>query len=256
MSYLTIEALEVGYGAVSVINDLNLHLSQGKITALIGPNGCGKSTLLKTIARIIEPRTGEICLQQQNVHQMDSRTLARKMALLPQSPVTPEGVSVRELVGYGRAPWISRWGQLSDTDHQIVTDALTDTHLLSLADCPVTDLSGGQRQRAWIAMILAQQTELVLLDEPTTWLDIAHQVELLTLLRKLNEAGKTVVVVLHDLNQACRYCDELVVLRGGQLQAHGRPEAVFTQNLVHNVFDLSAQIGTDPVSGTPTCVPL
>lgn len=256
MSYLTIEALEVGYGEVSIIDGLNLQLAQGKITALIGPNGCGKSTLLKTIARILEPRAGQVCLQQQNVHQMDSRALARQMALLPQAPVTPEGVSVRELVGYGRAPWISRWGQLSEADHQIVTEALTETHLLSLADSPVTDLSGGQRQRAWIAMILAQQTELVLLDEPTTWLDIAHQVELLTLLRKLNEVGKTVVVVLHDLNQACRYCDDLVVLRDGQLQAHGRPEAVFTQDLIHNVFDLSAQIDVDPVSGTPICVPL
>lgn len=256
MSYLTIKALEVGYGEVSIIDGLNLQLAQGKITALIGPNGCGKSTLLKTIARIIEPHAGQVCLQQQNVHQMDSRALARQMALLPQAPVTPEGVSVRELVGYGRAPWISRWGHLSEADQQIVTDALTDTHLLPLADRPATDLSGGQRQRAWIAMILAQQTELVLLDEPTTWLDIAHQVELLKLLRKLNEAGKTVVVVLHDLNQACRYCDELVVLRDGQLQAHGRPEAVFTQDLIHNVFDLSAKIGVDPVSGTPICVPL
>ena len=256
MSYLTIDALKVGYGNQLVIDGLNLQLAQGKITALIGPNGCGKSTLLKTIARIIQPQAGSVRLQGENVHQLESRALARQMALLPQAPVTPEGVTVRDLVGYGRAPWISRWGQLSDADKTVVDDALRETHLMELADRPATDLSGGQRQRAWIAMILAQQTELVLLDEPTTWLDIAHQVELLKLLRKLNTAGKTVVVVLHDLNQACRYCDELVVLRDGALQAHGTPNEVFTSELVQQVFDLPAQIAADPVSGTPMCLPL
>lgn len=256
MSYLTINALRAGYGNHTVINGLELQLARGKITALIGPNGCGKSTLLKTIARIIEPQAGTVTLQGENVHHMDSRALACQMALLPQAPVTPEGVSVRDLVGYGRAPWISRWGQLSDADKAIVNDALGETHLLELAERPATDLSGGQRQRAWIAMILAQKTELVLLDEPTTWLDIAHQVELLKLLRKLNAAGKTVIVVLHDLNQACRYCDELVVLRDGALQAHGTPHHVFTRELVQQVFDLPAQIVADPVSGTPMCLPL
>lgn len=256
MSYLSIENLTVSYGDKVILNELNLQIPKGKITALIGPNGCGKSTLLKTVARILSPKQGQILLQGESLHKQDTRQVARKLALLPQAPITPEGVTIRELVGYGRAPWGSRWGRLSDEDRTIVQHALEQVGLLELADRPATDLSGGQRQRAWIAMILAQKTDLVLLDEPTTWLDIAHQIELLKLMRELNLQGKTIVVVLHDLNQACRYCDELVVLKQGAVQQQGTPEQVLTQKLVEEVFDLCAEIHPDPVAGSPTLVPV
>lgn len=256
MSYLSIENLTVSYGDKVILNELNLQIPKGKITALIGPNGCGKSTLLKTVARILSPKQGQILLQGESLHKQDTRQVARKLALLPQAPITPEGVTIRELVGYGRAPWGSRWGRLNDKDRAIVQHALEQVGLLELADRPATDLSGGQRQRAWIAMILAQNTDLVLLDEPTTWLDIAHQVELLKLMRELNQQGKTIVVVLHDLNQACRYCDELVVLKQGAVQRQGTPEQVLTQKLVEEVFDLCAEIHPDPVAGSPTLVPV
>ncbi|WP_271274515.1 Fe(3+) dicitrate ABC transporter ATP-binding protein FecE [Aliamphritea hakodatensis] len=252
MAYLSINNLSFTYGNRPVLQDLNLDIPQGKITALIGPNGCGKSTLLKCIARILQPQQGDITLQGDSVHRQDTRQLSQKMALLPQAPVTPEGISVKNLVGYGRAPWGNRWGRLSTGDKEIVAQALAETGLSDQAGQTVAELSGGQRQRAWIAMILAQQTDLVLLDEPTTWLDIAHQVELLQLMRKLNKQGKTVVVVLHDLNQACRYCDELVVLREGRLQAQGAPSEVFTRKLLEDTFSLSAEIHPDPVSGTPS----
>ena len=256
MSYLSIENLTVSYGDKVILNELNLQIPKGKITALIGPNGCGKSTLLKTVARILSPKQGQILLQGESLHKQDTRQVARKLALLPQAPITPEGVTIRELVGYGRAPWGSRWGRLSDEDRAIVQHALEQVGLLELADRPATDLSGGQRQRAWIAMILAQKTDLVLLDEPTTWLDIAHQIELLKLMRELNQQGKTIVVVLHDLNQACRYCDELVVFKQGAVQQQGTPEQVLTQKLVEEVFDLCAEIHPDPVAGSPTLVPV
>lgn len=256
MAYLSIENLQVGYADRIILPRLSLQIPQGKISALIGPNGCGKSTLLKTIARILTPAQGRVLLQGDDLHRLDTRAVARRLALLPQAPVTPDGVSCRELVGYGRAPWRSRWGRLSAEDRRRVDEALQQVGLAEFADRPVAALSGGQRQRAWIAMILAQQTDLILLDEPTTWLDIAHQIELLSLLRQLNEAGKTIVLVLHDLNQACRYCDELVVLRDGQLQAQGSPAQVFTTGLVQRVFDLPAEIHPDPVAGTPQLVPV
>lgn len=254
MSYLSIEGITLSYGDNTVLDGLNLQIEQGKITALIGPNGCGKSTLLKTIARILRPQHGRVLLQGQDIHQQATREISRQLALLPQAPITPEGVTIRQLVGYGRAPWSNRWGRLNDQDRQIIDQALAEVGLLEFAERPATALSGGQRQRAWIAMILAQQTDLVLLDEPTTWLDIAHQIELLNMMRRLNDNGKTVVVVLHDLNQACRYCDELIVLRNGQLQQQGSPQTVFTKELVQNVFDLQAEIHRDPIAGTPTLV--
>ena len=254
MAYLSIENLTVSYGEKVILKELNLQIPEGKITALIGPNGCGKSTLLKTVARILTPKQGKVLLQGEDLHKQDTRRVARQLALLPQAPVTPDGVTIRDLVGYGRAPWGSRWGRLSDDDRQIVQQSLEQVGLEELAERPATDLSGGQRQRAWIAMILAQKTDLVLLDEPTTWLDIAHQIELLKLMRELNQEGKTIVVVLHDLNQACRYCDELVVLKQGALQRQGPPGQVLTQQLVQSVFELDAQIHPDPVAGTPTLV--
>lgn len=256
MAYLSINNLSFRYAEKQILQNLKLEIARGKVTALIGPNGCGKSTLLKCIARILPLQQGEILLQGNNVHQQNTRQLAQQMALLPQAPITPEGVSVKDLVGYGRAPWSSRWGRLNHQDKTVIASALAETGLTEQADHDVSLLSGGQRQRAWIAMILAQQTDLVLLDEPTTWLDIAHQVELLQLMRKLNQQGKTIVVVLHDLNQACRYCDELIVLREGRLQAQGTPSEVFTRELLRETFSLAAEIHPDPVSGTPSLSPL
>ncbi|MDI3324537.1 Fe(3+) dicitrate ABC transporter ATP-binding protein FecE [Pontibacterium granulatum] len=256
MSYLSIEGLRLSYGKQIVIDNLDLEIRAGKITALIGPNGCGKSTLLKTIARVLTPERGTVRLRGEDIHLQNSRTVSQHLALLPQSPITPEGISIRDLVSYGRAPWCGRWGRLSGEDEQIVSDALEHVGLTELADQPASALSGGQRQRAWIAMILAQQTELVLLDEPTTWLDICHQIELLQMMRQLNQAGKTIVVVLHDLNQACRYCDELVVLKHGQLQRQGSPADIFTSELVSSVFDVTAEIHRDPIAGSPTLVAL
>lgn len=252
MKYLNIQQLSFSYGKHQVLKQLNLEIPEGKITALIGPNGCGKSTFLKCIARILQPQQGQVLLKGNNVHQQHTRKVSQQLALLPQAPVTPEGISVQDLVGYGRAPWGSRWGKLNVEDLTAVQDALSEVGLKELENQPVSALSGGQRQRAWIAMILAQQTDLVLLDEPTTWLDIAHQIELLKLMRKLNQQGKTIVVVLHDLNQACRYCDELVVLQEGMLVAQGTPEKVFTQHLLQQTFSLTAEIHPDPVSGTPS----
>jgi iron complex transport system ATP-binding protein len=254
MSYLNIQGLTLSYGNNTVLDDLNLKITQGKITALIGPNGCGKSTLLKTIARILKPQQGQVLLKGENIHLQDTRSVSLQLSLLPQAPITPEGVSVAELVGYGRAPWVGRWGRLTQHDYDVITCALDEVGLTELADRPVSELSGGQRQRAWIAMVLAQKTDLILLDEPTTWLDIAHQIELLKLMRRLNNSGKTIIVVLHDLNQACRYCDELVVLRNGKLQQQGVPKAIFTQQLLQNTFDLQAEVHPDPIAGTPTLV--
>ncbi|TBR41597.1 Fe(3+) dicitrate ABC transporter ATP-binding protein FecE [Marinomonas agarivorans] len=251
MAHLDVKNLSFRYPEKNILTDLSLHIAQGKITALIGPNGCGKSTLLKCMARVLMPQQGEILLQGENIHQQNTRQLSRKIALLPQAPISPEGISVKELVGYGRAPWGNRWGRLNNTDHLIVNEALAYTNLTDYQNQDVSALSGGQRQRAWIAMILAQQTDWVLLDEPTTWLDISYQVELLNLMRKLNQQGKTIVVVLHDLNQACRYCDELIVLKAGKVQAQGTPEEVLTPYLLKETFSLTAEVHTDPISGTP-----
>jgi len=254
MSYLEAKELSVSYGHKPILEGLNLTIPKHQVTALLGPNGCGKSTLLKTLNRTINQQHGSVLLQGKDTRELDPRELSRQMSLLPQSSITPEGITVRQLVGYGRAPWISRWGTMKEEDHKIVDQAMTETGVLDLADQFVCELSGGQRQRTWIAMVLAQQTELVLLDEPTAWLDIAHQIELMAIMRQLHQQGKTVIVVLHDLNQASRYCDHLVVLRDGKVAAEGAPQQVMTTQLLHQVFELDAVISNDPVSGSPMCV--
>ena len=216
---LRTENLTVSYGAQTVLDGLSLALPAGKITALLGPNGCGKSTLLNCFSRLLTPDSGEILLDEKPIAGFSARQLARRLALLPQHHLSPEGITVRELVSYGRSPWLSLWGRLSAEDNERVNVAMSQTRTRNLADRRLTQLSGGQRQRAFLAMVLAQDTPLILLDEPTTYLDINHQVELMRLMVELKRQGKTVVTVLHDLNQASRYCDHLVVLASGRVMA-------------------------------------
>ncbi|MDY4349973.1 Fe(3+) dicitrate ABC transporter ATP-binding protein FecE [Pectobacterium brasiliense] len=251
---LTTQNLTAGYGNKRILDGLSLSLPAGKITALLGPNGCGKSTLLKCFAKLLTPESGAIQLNGKPLSAFSARQLSRHLALLPQQHLTPEGITVRDMVAYGRSPWLSLWGRLSPDDRQRVQLAMEKTHIVDFADKRLTDLSGGQRQRAFLAMLLAQDTPVVLLDEPTTYLDINHQVELMKLLRELNQAGKTVVTVLHDLNQASRYCDHLVMLSGGRVMAQGSPHEVMKPALLQQVFSIDAEIHAEPVSGQPMCV--
>lgn len=253
---LVTQNLAVAYGDTTIIHDLSLTLPKGKITALIGPNGCGKSTLLKTLSRINAIKSGQVLLDDKPLKQWKDKPLAQRISLLPQVLVSPEGITVKKLVEYGRSPYISNWGKLSEVDHQHVHQAMVETGVLEFADQPVESLSGGQRQRAWIAMIIAQDADIVMLDEPTTYLDLSHQIELMKLMRSMNDKGKTVIVVLHDLNQACRYCDHLVVLKKGELITQGEPQAVFTESLLSDVFSLQAKVIDDPIAHTPMCVAL
>ncbi|WP_086981148.1 Fe(3+) dicitrate ABC transporter ATP-binding protein FecE [Vibrio aphrogenes] len=246
--------LQVSYGDTVIIKELSLTIPKGKITALIGPNGCGKSTLLKTLARIHKPKMGNVLLNNVPLNAYDDKELARELSLLPQMLVTPEGINVQRLVEYGRSPYLSHWGKLGVADKAYVAKAMQETGVSELALQPVESLSGGQRQRAWIAMILAQDTNIVMLDEPTTYLDLSHQIELMKIMREMNKQGKTVVVVLHDLNQACRYCDHLVILKQGELVAQGTPEHVFTETMLEEVFSLKAKVIQDPIAQTPMCV--
>ncbi|WP_341664902.1 Fe(3+) dicitrate ABC transporter ATP-binding protein FecE [Vibrio sp.] len=246
--------LSVAYGKQTIIANLSVSIPEGKITALVGPNGCGKSTLLKTLVRINKAKSGEVLLEGKTLSSYGDKALARSLSLLPQILVNPEGITVRKLVEYGRSPYVSHWGRLAQDDKDIVEQAMRDTGVLEFADKPVDSLSGGQRQRAWIAMVVAQDTDVVMFDEPTTYLDMSHQVELMKLIQQMNAKGKTVVVVLHDLNQACRYCDHLVVLKRGEIVEQGSPDEVMTQTLLNDVFDLKANVFRDPVSNTPMCV--
>ncbi|WP_425503884.1 ABC transporter ATP-binding protein [Ruania alkalisoli] len=239
-----------------VIDGLSLAIPPGQITAIVGANACGKSTLLRSMSRLLSPRGGQVLLDGKAVHRMPAKELARQLGLLPQSPIAPEGITVADLVGRGRHPHqriLSRW---TSADDEAVADALTVTDTVELADRPVDELSGGQRQRVWIAMALAQRTDVLLLDEPTTFLDVSHQVEVLDLLTDLNTArGTTIVMVLHDLNLAARYSDHLIALGEGALHAAGTPSEVLTPALVEAVFGLASQVIVDPVSGTPLMVP-
>ncbi|CAM3597149.1 Fe(3+) dicitrate ABC transporter ATP-binding protein FecE [Vibrio aquimaris] len=246
--------LSVAYGKQTIIANLSMSIPKGKITALVGPNGCGKSTLLKTLVRINKAKSGEVLLEGKALSSYGDKALARSLSLLPQILVNPEGITVRKLVEYGRSPYVSHWGRLAQDDKDIVEQAMCDTGVLEFADKPVDSLSGGQRQRAWIAMVVAQDTDVVMFDEPTTYLDMSHQVELMKLIQQMNAKGKTVVVVLHDLNQACRYCDHLVVLKKGEIVEEGSPDEVMTQTLLNDVFDLKANVFRDPISNTPMCV--
>jgi iron complex transport system ATP-binding protein len=254
---LEAEGLTLAYDKVEVAKDLSLTIPPGRITCIVGANACGKSTLLRALSRLLKPKMGSVLLDGQSIHRLPTKTVAMHLGILPQSPIAPEGITVADLVARGRYPhqkWFRQW---SKSDEQVITDAMLATQTLELATRPVDELSGGQRQRVWIAMALAQGTDLMLLDEPTTFLDLAHQVEVLDLLVELNqEEGRTIVMVLHDLNHACRYSHHLIAMREGRVVATGTPEEVVTEALVKDVFDLRSLVMPDPVSGTPMVVPI
>ena len=254
---LKAQDLSAGYDARLILDGLTFAVPPGRITAIVGGNASGKSTLLRTLARILAPKNGSVLLDGRIVHEMPSREVARIMGLLPQSPIAPEGITVADLVGRGRHPHhglFSRWGA---EDDRAVAGALAATGISDLAERELDTLSGGQRQRAWIAMALAQETELLLLDEPTTFLDVAHQIDVLDLLVDMNVSrGTTVVMVLHDLNLAVRYADHLIAVAEGAIHAQGAPEDVLTEHTVRAVFGLECRIILDPVSGGPAMVPI
>ncbi|WP_157015485.1 ABC transporter ATP-binding protein [Mesorhizobium xinjiangense] len=254
---LTASRLSAGYGDTEVLSGLELAVPPGRITAIVGANACGKSTLLRAMSRLIAPRQGHVLLDGKSVHRIPPRELARTLGLLPQSPIAPEGITVADLVSRGRHPHQGMFSRWTRKDDEAVAAALTATRTLELAERPVDELSGGQRQRVWIAMALAQQTEILLLDEPTTFLDISHQVEVLDLLSDLNHArGTTIVMVLHDLNLAARYADDLLAMVGGRVQVSGKPEDVLTEASVREVFGLESRIIKDPTSGRPIMLPI
>ncbi|MEV4346663.1 ABC transporter ATP-binding protein [Actinoplanes sp. NPDC049596] len=254
---LRARGLRLGYGENIVVDGLDLDVPDGAITAVVGPNGCGKSTLLRALGRLLSPRDGEVLLDGQRIDRMPTREVARIIGMLPQSPVAPDGLTVADLVMRGRHPHQNWFRQWSPTDQRIVTEALEWTDMRDLAERPVDALSGGQRQRAWISMALAQGTEMLLLDEPTTYLDLSHQIDVLDLVARLHrERGRTIVMVLHDLNLAARYAQHVVAMKDGRIVAQGPPESVFTVELLADVFGLAALVVPDPATGTPLVVPL
>ncbi|WP_426325346.1 ABC transporter ATP-binding protein [Microbacterium sp. E-13] len=253
---LSTESLTLAYGDRTIVEGLDLIIPPGRITAIVGANGCGKSTLLRALARLISPREGQVVLDGKALHGRPTKEIARTLGLLPQSPIAPEGIAVADLVGRGRHPHQKLLARWSAHDYEVVARALSSTGIQDLADRSVDELSGGQRQRAWIAMALAQETDILLLDEPTTFLDVAHQVEVLDLLTDLNvERGTTIVMVLHDINLAARYSDHLFALDSGSIVASGAPRDVVTTELIRDVFDLDALVVSDPVSGSPIVLP-
>jgi iron complex transport system ATP-binding protein len=253
---LQTRSLTLAYRERIVLADLTLDVPDRQVTSILGPNGCGKSTLLKAMARLILPAGGTICLGAERLTSMDTRLLARRLAILPQSPKAPEGITTANLVRRGRTPWRGFLAPWSDADEQICQRALDQVGLGDMANRPIDELSGGQRQRAWIALVLAQDTPYLLLDEPTTWLDLAHQLEVLGLLRRRNlEHGTTVLTVLHDLNLAARFSDHLILLGPQGLVAKGSPDDVITPDHLLNAFGLDALVVPDPVTGRPMVVP-
>lgn len=250
------EKLTLSYGDTIIINELDIEIPKGEITVFIGGNGCGKSTLLRSIARLLKPQSGSILLEGEAISKLSTKEVARRMAILPQSPTAPEGLTVLQLVKQGRYPYQSWLKQWSEEDEAKVTSALVATGIDHLQDRTVDSLSGGQRQRAWIAMTLAQDTDIILLDEPTTYLDMTHQIEILDLLYELNEKeGRTILMVLHDLNLACRYAHNIVAIKDQKIFAQGKPEVVINCGLVKNVFGMDCEVTVDPLFGTPLCIP-
>ncbi|MFG2333195.1 ABC transporter ATP-binding protein [Streptomyces sp. NPDC048604] len=253
---LTGTGLRLGYGDRVVSQDLDLTVPAGKVTALVGPNACGKSTALRALARLLKPSDGAVHLNGDDIAGLSAREFALRLALLPQTPSAPDGITVRDLVARGRTPHQRWWRQWSSADEAAVDAALTATGAADLATRSIDELSGGQRQRVWIAMALAQDTPVLLLDEPTTYLDLAHQVDVLELVAELNRTdGRTVVMVLHELNLACRYADHLIAMRDGDVVAAGAPSEVVTPDLVQDVFGLRTTVIPCPVAGTPLVVP-
>ena len=249
--------LTLGYDDRLVVSDVDLDLPDGAVTVIVGANACGKSTLLRGMARLLRPRSGAALLDGQDIHRLPTRRVARTLGLLPQNPIAPEGVTVVDLVSRGRHPHHGPFSRWTAEDDRIVAEALRLTDTTALATRVVDELSGGQRQRVWIAMALAQGTELLLLDEPTTYLDLAHQVEMLDLLRDLNaQRGTTIVMVLHELNLASRYADHVIAMKDGRVARRGTPRDVVTAELVEDVFGLRSQVVPCPVTGAPMVVPI
>jgi len=256
MTTLTTQNLGLRYGTRQVFADLNLTLPAGKVTTIVGANGSGKSTLLRSLSRLLAPDRGAVLLNGQDVHRLPARIVAQQLAILPQGPTAPEGLTVEELVWFGRHPHQGVFGSRTQADRDMVDTALDQTGMRVFASRPLDSLSGGQRQRAWIAMSLAQGTGTLLLDEPTTYLDLSHQLEVLHLVRRLNEQdGKTIVMVLHDLNQAVRYSDEIVAVQDGRVYAQGDPGEIVTDGLLRDVFGLRAHVLRDPDTGRPHFIP-
>jgi len=251
---LETQALCLGYGDKRIVDDLSLSIPQGKVTAIVGPNGCGKSTLLAGMARLLKPESGAVLLDGKAINTMRTRDVARKLALLPQDAVAPDGLTAEDLIQFGRQPHKGMLRQWSAQDAEIVAAALRATDLTELAHRPLESMSGGQRQRAWIAMAISQSTPLLLLDEPTSALDLGHQIEVLELIRDLAQAGKTILMVIHDLPSACRYADHLVAMHGGRIVAQGTPHAIVTPELVETLYDVRCQLIPDPHDGTPLIV--
>lgn len=256
-STLSARGLRLGYDGRPVVHGVTAEIPAGRVTMIVGPNACGKSTLLRGLARLLTPEAGEVLLDGADIHSVPTKEVAARLGILPQTPVAPDGIRVLDLVGRGRYPhqgWFRRW---TAADDEAVAEALTATDTLDLAERPVDELSGGQRQRVWIAVALAQRTGLLLLDEPTTYLDLPHQVEVLDLVTDLNKnRGTTVVVVLHDLNLACRYGDHLIAMKDGAIVAEGPPAEVVSEEAVREIFGMDCRVVTDEVSGTPLVLPI
>lgn len=255
MNCITTKNLNISYGNIDIVKNLNLSIPKGKITTIIGANGCGKSTILKTIGRIINPKSGNIYVNEKDIHTQNPKDLAKEMAVLPQSPQAPSGLTVEELISYGRFPHQSGFGKAKKEDKDIVKWALEVTGILEFKDRDIDDLSGGQRQRAWIAMALAQETDILLLDEPTTYLDLAHQLEILKLLENLNKKeGRTIVMVIHELNNAARFADHMIGVKKGSVVCEGSADKVMTKENLRELFNIDAEIVKDPRTQRPVCI--
>ncbi|GGA42625.1 ABC transporter ATP-binding protein [Paenibacillus physcomitrellae] len=248
--------LDIAYEERLIVEDLNIKIPDGKITALVGANGSGKSTILKTMARIHGPKNGSVLLNGKSIHKQSTREVAKQLAILPQNPTAPDGLTVYELVSYGRFPYQKGFGSMSAEDRRVIEWAIEVTAMSDFAERPIEQLSGGQRQRAWIAMALAQETGILFLDEPTTFLDMAHQLEVLELLEELNaEQNRTIVMVVHDLNHASRYAQHMIAIKSGKAVAEGAPTEVMTSEVLQEVFGIEADIILDPRTGVPLCLP-
>ncbi|MBB4962480.1 ABC transporter ATP-binding protein [Micromonospora polyrhachis] len=255
-SRLRAEGLALAYDQRVVAEHLDVTIPDNSFTVIVGPNACGKSTLLRALSRMLRPQAGAVYLDGRQITTYPARELARQLGLLPQTPIAPDGITVVDLVARGRYPHQTVWRQWSREDERVVHESMVATGVTDLAQRRVDELSGGQRQRVWLAMALAQRTDLLLLDEPTTFLDITHQIEVLDLCADLQEAGRTLVAVLHDLNQACRYATHIIAMRDGRVVAEGVPAEVVDAELVRRVFDLDCEVITDPQSGGPLVVPV